>query len=276
MADSEPIHQQEDPLMQAEMERLASAPDRKKKAAAEKKQKDAEDKRADEEIKRAKLELERKKLKLQEENDMHKRHMELEKRRVEQEKLEAARVKGQQATRAAVVSNVVEDTDAARYDVMRKVKLLREMGVPGTGKQLKETSPLDSWLTELQVLNQQLNMERAMLAPEKMIFGAAQAVESFTRSFYNHDGSTERFQKLVAAGREAEEGSMEWLIARAMRQTTINYSHLFDVRPEFFLLGTYAKIVQEQHERNTTLNEEAVDENIDDLVREQYDSMLQE
>lgn len=279
MADSEPIREEvvvPDPLMQAEMERLASAPDRKKKQAAEKKKKEVEDKRAEEDLKRQKLELERKKLAQQEENEIHKRHMDLEKMRIEQEKLNSARVKGVNAVRAAQITDIVEDMDAARYDVMRKVNLLKKMGVPGSGKQLKETSPIDTWKTELNVLNSQLNMERAMLAPERMLFGATKAVETVTANFYNHEGASDRFQAIIEAGREAEVGSMEWLMNRAMQQTTINYSHLFDVRPEFFLLGTYVKIVQEQHEWNKASREEAVNENVDALVQDEYEKILNE
>ena len=250
----EPPPPKEDDPMQEEMQRLATEKQTKKRAAAAEK---ARNKRAEEEATEARrrdAELRQRELEHAERVRTEKKHLELEKLRMERDKINAKAVKQSAAAQAQreIDENLSEEGAAKeKEDLMRKVSLFRErLGVHGTGKRITVDTPLHMLKTEFELCNSQMNLQRAEEMPRQFFVETARAFEIAAARFVDFRGTTDEFDECIERGKNAEPNSFEWQLNRAMMQCSINYSHLFAVRPELFIVGSFVKMAQERARLN--------------------------
>lgn len=277
--DEEDDDPQEDPMvdlvknMATKEERLAKKrmDEALKKAATEEKQRELENRKLD--VEKEKLEMERMK-------EMHKKHVEMEKLRLEQQKQFAKASRAADEVKADLAASQYDSVDKetkAKDDAMRKVGLLQQrLGARGTGRRLTAASPLKEWILELEICNSQLNLERASDVPEQMLYGVMKLVEEVARPAYNIDGLTDDFKAAVQASREADPGSFDSHLDRAMLQCSIKYSHLFAVSPELYVAGSILKLAQQRHHKNEVARGEAIDKNMSSLVEEEFNKMMEQ
>lgn len=140
----------------------------------------------------------------------------------------------------------LEDTPLAREEALRQFGLLREMGVPGTGKRMTIDSPLANILIENDIMNQQLNNERATDMPLVILHGA---VRYASLAFPLMAGAGDDLEAAYEASKRGQTRE-ERAYYRTMQQLSIKYGSYFAMSPEMFAVMQMIEVVKNRVQYN--------------------------
>lgn len=140
----------------------------------------------------------------------------------------------------------LEDTPYAREEALRQFGLLREMGVPGTGKRMTIDSPLANILLENDIMNQQLNNERATDMPLVLLHGA---VRYASLAFPLMAGAADDLEMAYEQSKQGQTREQRQYY-RTMQQLSIKYGSYFAMSPEMFAVMQMIEVIKTRVQYN--------------------------